>query len=879
MDTTIKIKTPFMKRYLMTFLFFVCIKMIGQNEHLDNNFSTNTIGNYQNNTGVDYYTGKLNANIPIYQYKGNEIDLPISINYTTMGIKVDQLAGNVGLGWNLNVGGRIDRSINGNADISLTTNFKEIAGSPDLYEMNVSGLKEYFKIQAIYHPAEALLNPSIKVALRINVSDEWVVTSTVDGTKYYFGANNIQEKSTTSSVDNPTTPNTVTINSWLLTKIVSKNNLDEYRFVYENFEQQNFINIYGKGFRGVGNSLSNTVSKFKTNMQMLKEIYHNNEKIISFNYTDREDLQYVSSNSTGNALSEILFYHYKSDNPYKKVGFTYSYFGNPNVTSIPNTDNVSKRLKLDTINFYGFENSVAFVGDTYHFEYQNPEQLPSVYSFARDYLGLYNGKDSNILNNLYNNLNEFEIPQRDYNYNKSLIGTLTKIVYPTKGYEVFGFERNTYANSTDFTDGFRIKSISNYISDTLYLGKKEFIYTSAHKFRGYKSLYSYPWGYDYPTPLFYHNVKEYNYSSVNVANGYIEYKFMSEDMGNHPYSEELNPDSWDSDYPYYGINNGFYYRNFVSAPSLNNDKIKEKNIYDNANHLLLKEKYKFDELGYQVFQLDGGVDNSDGGYVENWQNILVNSGFHYLQKKETFSYPTTGFEIYQHTDYEYAQAGPYNELMLPSNSFTESGNKSSYTYTSFTSGKILPALIQNYDTGNLVSTNMFVYSNYGCTTALFSKGDAVDETTAKYLYDTDGNRVETQLFTPGVLTPSSYESVLYGYSNRFPVAKLSGVKYSDIVAIAGRIQAIKDASNVVVSPANEENMRFQLKKLRDDFPNALITTYTYNPVYGVTSMTDAKGYTVYYEYDAFGRLHYTKEKDANGNFIILSENQFHTRAQ
>jgi len=53
--------------------------------------------------------------------------------------------------------------------------------------------------------------------------------------------------------------------------------------------------------------------------------------------------------------------------------------------------------------------------------------------------------------------------------------------------------------------------------------------------------------------------------------------------------------------------------------------------------------------------------------------------------------------------------------------------------------------------------------------------------------------------------------------------------------------------------------------------DAQITTYTYNPLVGMTSQTDAKGMTTYFDYDAFQRL--KTVKDQNGN--ILKQIDYH----
>jgi len=68
-----------------------------------------------------------------------------------------------------------------------------------------------------------------------------------------------------------------------------------------------------------------------------------------------------------------------------------------------------------------------------------------------------------------------------------------------------------------------------------------------------------------------------------------------------------------------------------------------------------------------------------------------------------------------------------------------------------------------------------------------------------------------------------------------------------------------------------------LDDIRDNsvLDNAMITTFTYDPLIGVTSVTDPKGYAMYYEYDEFNRLKHVK--DAANH--ILSENQYHYKGQ
>jgi YD repeat-containing protein len=73
---------------------------------------------------------------------------------------------------------------------------------------------------------------------------------------------------------------------------------------------------------------------------------------------------------------------------------------------------------------------------------------------------------------------------------------------------------------------------------------------------------------------------------------------------------------------------------------------------------------------------------------------------------------------------------------------------------------------------------------------------------------------------------------------------------------------MNDLSSSIIPP---EQILININNLRTQLPDAQITTYTYKPLVGMTSMTDPRGVKIFYEYDDFNRLKCIK--DNNGNII------------
>ena len=68
------------------------------------------------NTSLDYYTGTANVSIPIHTISYKGIQVPVSLNYRASGIRVEGIASEVGLGWELSAGGSVRRMMMGGPD-------------------------------------------------------------------------------------------------------------------------------------------------------------------------------------------------------------------------------------------------------------------------------------------------------------------------------------------------------------------------------------------------------------------------------------------------------------------------------------------------------------------------------------------------------------------------------------------------------------------------------------------------------------------------------------------------------------------------------------------------------------------------------------------
>ncbi|MEW7399319.1 DUF5977 domain-containing protein [Elizabethkingia anophelis] len=116
-------------------------------------------------------------------------------------------------------------------------------------------------------------------------------------------------------------------------------------------------------------------------------------------------------------------------------------------------------------------------------------------------------------------------------------------------------------------------------------------------------------------------------------------------------------------------------------------------------------------------------------------------------------------------------------------------------------------------------------------------------------------------------------TVIWGYDQNHPIAKIEGAAYNQVSAYISAIITASDADNIQGTDQSEQALVGALDLFRNNsaLSDYQITTYTYNPFIGVTSITPPSGIREVYKYDSANRLE--SVKDINGN--ILKEYKYY----
>lgn len=443
---------------------------------------------------VSLHSGVPQISIPIFEATGSRLSVPISLSYHAGGIKVEEIASWVGLGWSLNSGGVINRQVNGIPDHHsngwfnngswienlapptnpLDPNYNidnakcvDIESGvydpqPDVFSFNFPGGAGQFVFDHDETTYSIIPHKKYKIELVRAVGTfadilEIIIT-TDDGTKYYFS-----DPVKTSSIPSCRSKNTIWDayqynSSWYLTKIEAANGLDEITFNYsapyyivtDHVTRQTHIEDL---WYRTNSSPVDCIGDIKYQTVRLTSIHTSKYKINFIANTNREDLPHPSSPSlpADKRLDEIEITDV-DDNLIKTFNLNYGYFTNST------NDVYNKRLKLESVQEEG---RLGATKPPHVFTYNNSVTLPSLKSKSQDLWGFYNGKtNSTLIPELNLHIKQFiNLPaygmtddvdrnypgaDRSVDVSKTKFAILEKITYPTGGHTTFTYEGNEH---------------------------------------------------------------------------------------------------------------------------------------------------------------------------------------------------------------------------------------------------------------------------------------------------------------------------------------------------------------------------------------------------------------------------------------------------
>lgn len=871
------------------------------------------------NYSIDYSTGVPNISIPLYEIKVGNVTLPISINYHASGIKVQDIATPVGLGWVLNAGGVVNRVVKGTedrltgdtlnleytsiADIdydmyhnSIMSNYRwhrlAIKGGGDTesdrYTYSFNGKSGVFRYCVTDHSLRTIPYSGIKIE-NINTPTGGFKITDTDGTKYYF------QQDETNTDNNSTTLTAIT--TWYITKIEPATSKNVIEFTYESGGYYNMGYITQIHNTGLSWDL---IKDGQYEWYNLTPNINNNETFQSNCGSKHEIILLKQINWAGNTIT----FNYQKD----RKELNLNLYRLTDVVVRNSQNNVVKSVTFDNDNYMGSnENNyrmllrgISIQGSSsnqplnYTFSY-NSWELPNYCKIEtdilchEDYWGYYNG-----------NSNQSWIPWSEYtNGNiannrtpdiRMAAGTLKSITYPTGGSTEIEMEPNV-ADYNRKWGGLRITkqvnkdaagevittktyqyanpSIAQDVLADNYSHDTEYVY-------GYRDIRGLHWGCsihtiekstpilpltgDMGSPIFYGDVTE-----ITEGIGKVEYGFKEnrsslnnmEDNGNcydpiHLYSTQYNFDQGNISPTLlskktYVLENGQY--KLKTAESYTYTEIQRDSFllgvrFEQSNVLI--------NLG-GIHELDAAYDVSNFHYEFCYSDVCAVPSFFILTSKSVTDYDgkvttTTSYGY----DPQYRTLEPTSETTVVSNGetlttlYTYPFQKTGTVYANMANANIqVPVETKNLRGGTTINRTKTTYANYNglYLPSAYYVGKTDSEPTLRVVYDYDAK---------GNLTYIEKDSIqktvfLWGYNGLYPVAKIDGMSKTSVYGALG--------TTINTLQGNPSDANIYAVNSNSTIANeGLVTTYTWTPQIGVTSIRKPNLETTYYTYDIMGRL-------------------------
>ena len=463
---------------------------------------------------MDYSTGLPQISIPIYEVKSGSLSVPISISYHASGRKVYDQDGPIAVGWSLNAGGMISRTVYGAVDFGTTTgtfkfpypftvtglsnqntlpyieNMMHFDKNPDdvstatwtdgeydmfSYSFNSNGGKFFFKDNNSIKTPELLPYKPYVITPVYNSSGLTSINILDDkGVFYNFVAyeTTLQAQSSIETVQAST--------GFVLTQMISADKTDTITFKYTAFsqtrtsisqqivwndmEESNTI-AYNSPPVPEGPTQNEITDHSPYQMARLTEIDFKQGKVL-FNLVSGSDkINTIQIVNLANQVVKTIQTNRSLLNNLGEIGYSTN-----NLTSLAFKDNAGNAV--ETFSFLYYPNAAN----------PDPNQPDNTVLNVRyrDWWGYYNASGVHDMVPYYTNqpytsmngastYNNYTVGNFGYNRSPNLLGlesgVLQKIIYPTGGSTEFVYETNRYysyaAQQIKDGPGLRVNQIKN----------------------------------------------------------------------------------------------------------------------------------------------------------------------------------------------------------------------------------------------------------------------------------------------------------------------------------------------------------------------------------------------------------------------------------
>lgn len=445
---------------------------------------------------INLSTGSPNINIDLLKFSTRGKDYNISLSYSLSSVKPETPVAWTGLGWNLNVGGAVTRSVNGLVDESRgvtrdrqcyydyfnkfdndtwynadqSNGILDIKNDPpDMFLFEVNGINGQFyknhkgkwiisanqdvsftvidEIKEDYFSYNfgSFTYPKDRCIYGFEITDKY-------GNTYIFGKDPKALETTEPEINsfnsyNEPLPESLTVGkfvkSWYLTKIKYADG-PIINFEYDSDNNITAIQHYNISFGfntcGVGNNnCAASISYERSYLKYLKKITFDEGSVV-FNRSLADVLKYSSPLN-----SSFLDNYNNTLHWYKLNSIVLNDKGNRIVDKVEFSyeENSSSRLKLNTVKIGKDPNNLK----KYTFTY-NPNKMPANYFNNVDHWGFNNNR--NYLPTLpTGGLTKAEadiyFSYREPDGNAVRAETLERVDYPTGGYNIIEYEPNSYS--------------------------------------------------------------------------------------------------------------------------------------------------------------------------------------------------------------------------------------------------------------------------------------------------------------------------------------------------------------------------------------------------------------------------------------------------